>query len=227
MYSPSEMITDTGIILDTITQKTFLEYDNISPGFAININYQFKADIQISKNIKKYLRSYVKLQDVAGKVFGLWKVSIIFVSKAMAYNVNPTYELFLYSKFLNLEIEENCPKEGDEKKNPNYNKEIKGFGGDLQISNINEVLGKNKDKDKDKDNQSLELQEMKEQNEDNNKSYNLINSFMRLNNSDNLKWNVDQTNMPDDKSNKSIPFDKKCLRAKDNSKDDLEKNNTI
>ncbi len=149
-YSMAQVFTDVGKMFDDKYNETFLSFNKLSTSTGDLVqdgdhSYLFAADFLLSNVHMSYTRTYVKVQTIAARVWGLYKISGVVIRFFLSYYIDNAYELFLYEKLLDLEIED--PDDDFTvnalHNNPNYKKKFKRqFNGNLSISqNINEVVG--------------------------------------------------------------------------------------
>jgi hypothetical protein len=104
-FSINHLRTDSGILSEDFKEKVFLQIDSEIMDFERrgDDNIISESHIMISRNSNKYVRTYIKLQQVFAIVGGFTSISMKILATIYSFYINAVYYQFIYESFMDIE----------------------------------------------------------------------------------------------------------------------------
>ncbi len=119
-FSIGEIITDVGIFFPEIKNQSFFEYDKmVEDRETTTEDFLVTLRILLSRKKTSYTRSYIKVQDVLGNAGGFLSIVMSWISYLYSFYLDNAYQVFLYEKLFNLELDAESPEEKKSDKTQN------------------------------------------------------------------------------------------------------------
>jgi len=97
--------TDSGVFSQEFQEKKFLQIDSERPDFTkrVDDNVIAECHILMSRNSNKYMRNYIKLQQVFAIVGGFVSISMNILIIIYSVYINSIYYRFIYQSLINID----------------------------------------------------------------------------------------------------------------------------
>jgi len=136
-YNNAEITSDTGLIFEDPFYENFIAFDykaKVVGNMPLFGNYIMMIQLLISKKLKYYTRTYLRLPDVLANTGGFLDLTMVLIEFFYSFYLDNSYTVYLYKKIFKLEIEEEC-----DNNDPNKRKQAIG----IELNNINNCINNN------------------------------------------------------------------------------------
>ena len=108
IFKEAFLETDSGILFPDKTNVHFTEFETVENTLELASGDFFaKIYINMSRNLVRYKRYYIKLADVLAKVGGVFSIASELIVLLYSFYLDNTFYLLLYEKLYNLQVDDN------------------------------------------------------------------------------------------------------------------------
>ena len=118
-YRKAYVENDIGVIFQEFSGTSFLEFDLFESSLeppATGEDYIAKITIKTSRADKTYYRAYIKIPDIIAAVGGFTSLIQSFIAFFYTFYLENEFNLYLYEKLFDLQIDDQCNEINDESK---------------------------------------------------------------------------------------------------------------